>query len=169
MLIKCYHFCSEEFYKRIINENIIYANCNINYKGINSMIPEDMVKQYVFKHKKLNNGKGMFFCWSNPDYKGNIIYDPNGEYYLLELHVDESECIRTHYENWCSLGMDLYENNNDLEEADLFCREIGFINGLDDSYNSIFAINDSDEIQVLLNKIDKDWIRGIARTSVKYV
>lgn len=169
MLIKCYHFCSEEFYNSLMEKGVIEANDTITYKGGKEPIPEDLVKEYVFKTRKLNGGKGMFFCWSKPNYKGDLKHKEDGKYYLLELVLDDSKCIKTHYENWCSLGMDLYENDNDLERTDIYCRDIGFVDGLESDYQSIFAISEGDEIQILLPMIDKKWIRGYIRTDIKYV
>ena len=165
--IKCYHFCTVEFYNILLENGKIIADENTRYH--NPMIPEDMVKEYVFRKKRINDGKGMFFCWTNPYYKGDIKLDDNGNYCLLELEIDEDICIKTHYENWCSLAMDLYENDNDIIKADLYCKSIGMINGLIDSYNSIFVINENDETQILLPYLDLSWVKGYTRTSNKNV
>ena len=165
--IKCYHFCTIDFYKLLLEKNKIIANENINYHD--PKIPEDFVKEYVFREKRLNNGKGMFFCWSNPHYKGNIDFNDNGKYCLLELEIDEYLCIKTHYENWCSLAMDLYENDNNLIETDKYCKSIGMVNGLLDSYNSIFNIRELEEVQILIPYIESGWIKNMVRTNNKYI
>lgn len=167
-MIKCYHFCSRSFLDKLLEENIIYADEDLR---LDKEEPVSYVKEYVFKTKKINNGKGMFFAWSNPFYKGNIDFNEKGEYILLELNVSpENICIKTHYENWCSLGVDIWEANGDLELADKYCRESYNIKGgLNESYNSIYEINDFDEIQILLPFIKKQWIISKRKCNKKII
>lgn len=160
--VRCYHFCNEDFYNNLIVQKEIIANDNINIPEFKHKHGEHYVKEFVFINKRLNNGNGMFFAWSNPDYKGEIEFDSEGKYYLLELNVPEDICIKTHYENWCSLGMDLYDVDGDIEKADTLCRELfGIKNGLEGSYEAIFEINEQDEIQILMPYIKKDWINSV--------
>lgn len=168
--MKAYHFCTKEFYKELIMNGIIYANDKIYYRDELHKIGEDYVKEYVFKVKKLNNGNGMFFAWSNPEYKGKIKYNDNGDYILLELNIPDGIGIKTHYENWCSLGMDIYDANGDYTLADKYCREeFGIKDGLEGSYNAIFELEKYAETQILLPYIDSKWIRDISIVEKRYI
>ena len=154
--MRVFHFCTKEFYEDLLEKKEIIADD----RDFDLNEPAWYVKQYVFKTMKINNGNGMFFTWSNPEYKGTIEYDSNGDYTLLELEVDETLAIKTHYENWCSCGMDIYECNGDLKETDSYCRdELGMKDGLKQSYEAIFdTLNYLDEIQVLLPLLKSEWI-----------
>lgn len=169
--IKCYHFCKKKFYDELLRKKIIIANKYISQNDLTEKLPEHYVKDYVFINKNINNGMGMFFAWSNHQYKGKTLFDDNGEYYLLEILTDEKNCIKTHYENWCSFGMDLYENNGDLHETDIYCKEeFGIIDGLNGSYNAIYDIsNTNDEIQILLPYINLDDVKSAKRCLNKFV
>ena len=154
--MRVFHFCTKEFYNVLQERKEIIADD----RDFDISEPAGYVKNYVFKVMKLNNGNGMFFTWSNPEYKGTIEYNSNGDYVLLELEVDENIAIKTHYQNWCSCGMDIYDCDGDLEETDLYCRnELGMKDGLKQSYEAIFDTSDcSDEIQILLPYIKSEWI-----------
>lgn len=168
--MKCYHYCTKEFLQELIDKRVIYPKQAVNYTDVSNKIAEDYVKEYVFENKKINKGNGMFFCWSHPDYKGDIEYNDNGDYILLELYVPWQEAIKTNYENWCSLGMDLYEANGDYQLADKICREQYDIkDGLEGSYQAIFDTSDErDEIQYLLPYINSKWILQWYIVSNKY-
>lgn len=168
-MIKCYHFCSSDFYKKLLKENIIYADSDLR---LNDGEPASYVKKYAFITEQLNKGRGMFFAWSNPCYKGEIEFDNNGSYILLELSMkNEDIAILTNYENWCSLGVDIHLCDGDLKLADEYCREEYHMkNGLKDSYNAIFDVSNSlDEIQVLLPFIKKNWIKSARRCGNKNI
>lgn len=168
--VKCYHFCNKEFVDKLQTDKEVVANNNLNLPVRDEFIGEHYVKDYVFNRKKINDGKGMFFAWSNPSYKGEVIFSDDGPWYLLELEVDDELVIKTHYENWCSFGMDLEDNDGDLEEADIFCREMGIKDGLEGSYNAIFCTDNlEDEIQILLPKINVGWIKSIRGCKKKYI
>lgn len=112
----------------------------------------------------------MFFCWSHPNYKGDIEFDDNGEYLLLELEVDSDICLKTNYENWCSFAMDLYDADGDLNLADKYCKEMGIKGGIKGSYNAIFDTSDNeDEIQILIPFISTSFIKSIKRCKNKYI
>ena len=164
-MIKCYHFCSNEFLSQLLECGVVDANKKLNLiKGE----PASYVKDYAFNVKKINNGNGMFFSWSNPSYKGDIKFDENVSFSLIELEIeDDSIAIKTNYENWCNLGVDIEEANGDLELADKYCREdYHIVDGLQGSYNSIFDISDDQmEIQVLLPFLKKEWIKSIRKCS----
>lgn len=170
MKLKCYHFCSNEFLKELLKRKEILAT---PYKMPNTefILPEHYVKEFVFNIKKINAGTGMFFAWSNPSYKGNVMYDDNGKYSLIEFEVDEDICLKTNYENWCSLGTDLFDVNGDLQLADKYCREeFGIVNGLEGSYEAIYDISDRNmEVQILLPYLKADWIKSLKRVAKKYV
>lgn len=166
--IKCYHYCDNDFYENLMKEEIVYANDKISIE--NEKSGACYVKEYVFKVKKINNGNGMFFAWSNPEYKGPIELSSNGKYILLELEVEETAIIRTDYENWCSFGMDLYDSDGDIKIADEYCKEIGIINGIKGSYEAIFDCSDEhSEVQILLPYIKQSWIKSMRRCAKKYV
>lgn len=131
--IKCYHFCSNEFYNELIVKGEIVADDRINNRNDATRYGYD----YIFNKMKINNGNGMFFSWVKYDYTGwtvNITEEEN-EYKLLELEVDDY--ILTDYNNWCSFCLDLEEN----------------IPEVDDMYKTIYMIDDENAIQVLLRKI----------------
>lgn len=166
--LKCYHYCENSFYEELLQKEIIEANDEVIIPD--EKLAEHYVKEYAFKVKKMNNGNGMFFAWSNPAYKGNIEFCDNGKYSLLELEVEEDMVVKTNYENWCSFGMDLYDNDGDINEADEYCREIGIVDGINGSYNAIFDCSDQhSEIQILLPYIKKDWIQSVKRCVKKYI
>lgn len=156
--LKVFHFCTKTFYNDLISKEIIIADCRDIYKEE----PAYYVKNYVFKVRKLNNGNGMFFAWTRPDYKGKIEYSEDGDFILLELLVDEEIVVKTSYENWCSCGMDIFDCEGDLKKTDLYCKEVlGMQNGLEDSYKAIFDLSDPiGEIQVLLPYIKSEWIKN---------
>jgi len=165
--MRCYHFCCDAFLKELLRNGTIYADSNLRLKKDE---PVSYAKEYIFKIKKLNKGNGMFFTWTKPSYKGDIRYDEKGLYNLIELDVDEAVEIKTHYENWCSLGMDLAQVNGDLKEADILCKELGLKNGLLQSYNAVFDIsNEADEIQILLPYIKKEWIVAVTKCKNKFI
>lgn len=168
--MKCYHFCDKNFYNSLLKDKLIHANNIINYTKNPFKIGEDYVKEFVFKNKKINNGNGMFFAWSNPNYKGEITYTDKSNFILLELDVPEEICIKTNYENWCSLGMDIFEANGDLELANKICKEeIGIKNGLEGSYDAIFYIDENSEIQILLPSINIEWVISASFVSKKFI
>lgn len=154
--MKVFHFCTREFYEELLEKKEIIADD----RDYDLDIPAGYIKNYAFNIMKINNGCGMFFTWTHPDYKGPVKYDPHGDYALLELDVNEDLAIKTNYENWCSCALDIFDCNGDLKEADLYCREeFGIKNGLKGSYEAIFDIsNSSDEIQVLLPLLKSEWI-----------
>lgn len=164
-MVKCYHYCTNEFFHELMDKQIIYANDVINTENAS------YVKNYVFKEKKLNKGNGMFFTWTHPDYKGPIKYDEKGKYSLVELEVPENIAIKTNYENWCSFQVDLDEANGNLELADKICREdYGIKDGLLGSYNAIFDLSDTKmEIQVLLPYIDLKWVKSTKNVHRRYI
>ena len=168
--IKCYHYRTGEFYKTLLKEQCIIANNQISLDVKTEKFPEDYVKEYVFIKKNINGGNGMFFTWSNPEYKGKIVHDDSEQFFLLELEVEEDICIKTHYENWCSLGVDLFQNDGDINETDEYCKEIGIADGLDGSYNCIYDISDtSDEIQILLPYINAEWIKSAIGVKERHI
>ena len=84
--MRVFHFCTKEFYNDLQERKEIIADD----RDFDISEPAGYVKNYVFKVMKLNNGNGMFFTWSNPEYKGTIEYNSNRDYMLLELEVDET-------------------------------------------------------------------------------
>ena len=167
--VKCFHFCTGDFLTELQNKGVVVANDTINL-----LEPKDAAsyaKEYAFITKQLNNGNGMFFAWSNPEYKGVVKVCSGGKYRLLELEVPKDECILTNYQNWCSFGTDLFDVDGDLDAADILCREeFGIVDGLQGSYDAIFDISDElDERQVLLYRLNSEWIKSIRVCGVKYV
>ena len=165
----CYHYCKNEFVQELVEKGEIQANKYIK-PNVEMLLPEDYVKDYVFNKRNINAGHGMFFAWSNPAYKGKIQYDEHGEYSLIKFEIDDKICVKTNYENWGSLGVDIYEADGDLELADVYCKEYGFINGLQGSYESIYDIYDTSmEIQILLPYLKAEWIKSIKKVKQRYI
>ena len=69
--MRVFHFCTKEFYNDLQERKEIIADD----RDFDISEPAGYVKNYVFKVMKLNNGNGMFFTWSNPEYKGTIEYN----------------------------------------------------------------------------------------------
>lgn len=147
--IKCYHFCSNEFYDELINKGEIVADNRVNNRNDATRYGYD----YIFNKMKINNGNGMFFSWVKYDYTGwtvNITEEEN-DYKLLELEADDY--ILTDYNNWCSFCLDLEENVPEAENM----------------YKTIYMIDDENATQVLLRKISVDDIVNVYNVDRKNV
>ena len=149
--IKCYHFCSNEFYNDLINKGMIIADNRINNKADSTKYGYD----YVFNKMKINDGNGMFFSWVNYKYTGwgrdMIITKEENKYKLLELEVDDY--ILTDYNNWCSFCLDLEEKVPNAE----------------DMYSTIYNLDDEEAIQVLLRKISVNDIVNVYNVDRKII
>lgn len=169
----CYHYCSYDFFEELKSKRVIYAD-DRSHKfdkmgNSNNIEPISYAKEYLFREKKINNGNGMFFAWTNPDYKGNIVYLDKPGFVLLKLEVPTDSIIKTDYENWCSFGLDIYDADGDLHLADVYCRNSGIPEGLEGSYKSIFNIKDPSEVQILLNKLSLDWVVDFKYVERKFI
>lgn len=164
--MKRYHFCSKEFLKALQTQQTIEAGPHVS-KDHNKYAYD-----FLFLKKQLNNGNGMFFLWEDPEKKGipiQFVEEVQAEFVLLELNIPKGVGIETDYDNWCSFIMDLHEADGDLQVADEICREFGIEDGLQGSYQAIFATDDSSIIQTLIPYLKWDWITAIHYTLNKVV
>jgi hypothetical protein len=158
-------YCTKEFYNELSEKEVIIADNRVNMRDDSTKYGYD----YLFNKMNINNGNGMFFAWTNYDYKGNINFkEEETDFKLLKLDVDEY--IKTDYENWCSFCMDLDDCDGNLEEADAYCKEeLGIEDGIVGSYNAIFDIDDNNEVQLLLPKVSASDIISVRNVNRKYV
>lgn len=164
-----YYFCTPSFLNQLKEQEKIEATPYTLNEEDHHVYAYD----YLFHHKQINKGNGMFFLWQDPTKKGysiEVTDESNALFVLLELEIPKEIIVETDYDNWCSFIMDLHEADGDLTLADEICRdEFGIEDGLEGSYRAIFDINENSNIQTLIPYLKWEWVRNIQFTQNKII